>query len=62
VSWTRPCVLRAHLLRPCLYCGRRLQVKFTDRYPLDPPEVMFLTPTPVHPHIYTNGHICLDIL
>eukprot|EP00887_Chlorella_sp_A99_P007130 scaffold2.g7130.t1 len=37
-------------------------VTFDDRYPLVPPEVVFLAPTPVHPHIYSNGHICLDIL
>ena len=38
----------------------RLQVKFTERYPLEPPEVMFVPPhTPVHPHVYSNGHICL---
>lgn len=40
----------------------RLQIKFPDRYPLESPEVMFLPETPVHPHIYSNGHICLDIL
>lgn len=39
-----------------------LRVIFSDRYPLDPPEVIFLNPPPVHPHIYSNGHICLDIL
>ena len=22
----------------------------------------FIPPAPVHPHIYSNGHICLDIL
>ncbi len=81
-------------------------MNFSDRYPLDPPEVspfpcalrhqslksfnrpqvcckepltlqeansgwhimayamqvMFVPPSPVHPHIYSNGHICLDIL
>lgn len=47
-----------------LYEGEeyRLTINFTDMYPLEPPEVMFQQPSPVHPHIYTNGHICLDIL
>lgn len=40
----------------------RLSVRFTERYPLEPPEVTFLAHPPVHPHIYSNGHICLDIL
>ena len=25
-------------------------------------QVVFLPESPMHPHIYTNGHICLDIL
>ncbi|KAH7524139.1 hypothetical protein FEM48_Zijuj06G0087400 [Ziziphus jujuba var. spinosa] len=25
-------------------------------------QVIFLHPAPLHPHIYSNGHICLDIL
>jgi ubiquitin-conjugating enzyme E2 W len=29
---------------------------------MDSPEVTFLTPSPVHSHIYSNGHICLNIL
>lgn len=40
----------------------RLRCVFSDRYPLEPPEVVFLDPTPLHPHVYSNGHICLDIL
>ena len=25
-------------------------------------QVYFVPPSPLHPHIYSNGHICLDIL
>eukprot|EP00158_Paraphelidium_tribonemae_P007860 Partr_v1_DN28382_c3_g1_i12_m78690 putative ubiquitin-conjugating enzyme len=41
----------------------RLQFKFSTSYPMEAPEVMFLHPAiPIHPHIYSNGHICLSIL
>jgi len=40
----------------------RLQFSFPRDYPIDSPEVIFLPPAPVHPHIYSNGHICLSIL
>jgi len=34
--------------------------------PLEPPEVVFIQlpdrPIPIHPHIYSNGIICLDLL
>ena len=33
-----------------------------DNYPLNSPEVTFLPEAPMHPHIYSNGHICLDVL
>mmetsp|Transcript_27214 Transcript_27214/g.73548 ORF Transcript_27214/g.73548 Transcript_27214/m.73548 type:complete len:87 (-) Transcript_27214:421-681(-) len=29
---------------------------------MDSPIVTFVAPAPVHPHIYSNGHICLSIL
>ncbi|PNW87556.1 hypothetical protein CHLRE_02g141450v5 [Chlamydomonas reinhardtii] len=40
----------------------RVRIDFGEQYPLDPPDVIFLAPAPIHPHIYSNGHICLDIL
>ncbi|KAH9363727.1 hypothetical protein HPB48_020461 [Haemaphysalis longicornis] len=48
-----------------LYEGEKFQLlfKFTSKYPFDSPEVTFLGPNiPVHPHVYSNGHICLSIL
>jgi ubiquitin-conjugating enzyme E2 W len=51
-----------------LYAGQtyRLKFKFSDKYPIEPPEVTFLKlgdrPIPMHPHIYSNGIICLDLL
>lgn len=47
-----------------LYAGEQytLRVRFTEDYPMDSPEVVFLLPAPVHSHIYSNGHICLNIL
>jgi len=47
-----------------LYAGETftLRVRFTSDYPMDSPECIFLLPAPVHTHIYSNGHICLNIL
>uniref|UniRef100_A0A7E4VL84 N-terminal E2 ubiquitin-conjugating enzyme n=1 Tax=Panagrellus redivivus TaxID=6233 RepID=A0A7E4VL84_PANRE len=47
-----------------LYEGEKftLQFRFDDQYPFSSPEVMFTGNVPVHPHIYSNGHICLSIL
>ncbi|CAG8877784.1 unnamed protein product [Penicillium nalgiovense] len=49
----------------------RLKFTFSNKYPIEPPEVQFIqcpdstgTPRtiPMHPHIYSNGIICLDLL
>ncbi|KAA0198468.1 hypothetical protein HAZT_HAZT004582 [Hyalella azteca] len=56
-----------------LYEGERFQLlfKFTSKYPFDSPEMVRIVNNlvtfvgeniPVHPHIYSNGHICLSIL
>eukprot|EP00397_Hematodinium_sp_SG-2012_P049591 GEMP01057244.1.p1 GENE.GEMP01057244.1~~GEMP01057244.1.p1 ORF type:complete len:135 (+),score=16.06 GEMP01057244.1:248-652(+) len=40
----------------------QLRFRFSHKYPMESPEVIFLPPVPKHPHVYSNGHICLDIL
>ena len=48
-----------------LYDGEQfcLQFKFGPKYPFESPEVTFVgEKVPVHPHVYSNGHICLSIL
>ncbi|XP_043819417.1 ubiquitin-conjugating enzyme E2 W-like [Dromiciops gliroides] len=48
-----------------LYEGEKFQLlfKFSSRYPFDSPQVMFTGDNiPGHPHVYSNGHICLSIL
>ncbi|KAF7488232.1 putative ubiquitin-conjugating enzyme E2 W-A [Sarcoptes scabiei] len=40
-----------------------LAFKFSSTYPFESPEVTFVgSNIPVHPHVYSNGHICLSIL
>ena len=47
-----------------LYAGEVfiLKVHFTNEYPMESPIVFFQPPSPIHEHIYSNGHICLNIL
>lgn len=40
----------------------RLRARFSPDYPLEPPEIVFVSPVPAHEHIYSNGHCCLDTL
>ncbi|KXT04978.1 hypothetical protein AC578_10335 [Pseudocercospora eumusae] len=46
----------------------RLRFQFSPNYPIEAPEVTFITLSdpprriPMHPHIYSNGIICLDLL
>ncbi|ORX38606.1 ubiquitin-conjugating enzyme/RWD-like protein [Kockovaella imperatae] len=43
-----------------------LKLKFEPGYPIDYPQVTFLSDDqyqpPLHPHVYSNGHICASIL
>lgn len=43
-----------------------LRFRFTDSYPMESPEVVFMVTdgfkAPIHPHVYSNGHICASIL
>ncbi|KNE56543.1 hypothetical protein AMAG_02345 [Allomyces macrogynus ATCC 38327] len=58
-------IVEIHGAEDSIYAGEswRLQLKFPHDYPMEAPEVIFLAPTiPEHPHIYSNGHICLSIL
>lgn len=51
-----------------LYSDQRfgLRFRFADTYPMESPEVVFMVTdgykAPVHPHVYSNGHICASIL
>lgn len=48
-----------------IYAGEsfKLKVEFTSDYPMDSPIVVFMQGgVPVHEHVYSNGHICLNIL
>jgi ubiquitin-conjugating enzyme E2 W len=51
-----------------LYANKtyRLRFRFTNSYPIEAPEVTFVIDAthevPMHPHVYSNGIICLDLL
>uniref|UniRef100_A0A8H7YAK3 UBC core domain-containing protein n=2 Tax=Psilocybe cubensis TaxID=181762 RepID=A0A8H7YAK3_PSICU len=43
-----------------------LQFRFDPQYPISSPAVQFVVgegkESPIHPHVYSNGHICASIL
>ncbi|CDW84204.1 ubiquitin-conjugating enzyme [Stylonychia lemnae] len=39
-----------------------LQFKFSEDYPIESPEVIFVGIPPEHEHVYSNGYICLSTL
>ncbi|KAJ7771963.1 ubiquitin-conjugating enzyme/RWD-like protein [Mycena maculata] len=43
-----------------------LQFRFDPQYPISSPAVQFVVTdgkeAPIHPHVYSNGHICASIL
>ncbi|KAL4260974.1 Ubiquitin-conjugating enzyme/RWD-like protein [Pleurotus pulmonarius] len=51
-----------------LYEGEQylLQFRFDSQYPISSPAVQFVVgperESPIHPHVYSNGHICASIL
>ncbi|KAJ8703267.1 hypothetical protein PTI98_001904 [Pleurotus ostreatus] len=51
-----------------LYKGEKhlLQFRFDPSYPISSPAVQFVVEdgreAPIHPHVYSNGHICASIL
>ncbi|KAH7104528.1 UBC-like protein [Auriculariales sp. MPI-PUGE-AT-0066] len=61
-------VLELQVLGESLYKGETfaLRFRFEPQYPIASPEVTFVVDgkfqAPIHPHIYSNGHICASIL
>lgn len=51
-----------------IYAGQEflLLIQIGNDYPVEPPLVKFVSRdqyiVPMHPHIYSNGHICLNVL
>lgn len=61
-------LLSLEVLGESVYEGEAfaLKFRFDSQYPISSPAVQFVVndqyKAPVHPHVYTNGHICASIL
>jgi len=61
-------LLSIEVLGESVYKGEVFSLRFTfgPRYPIESPEVVFVVDgthqAPIHPHVYSNGHICASIL
>lgn len=65
LHWINSWTVRLEGAPETLYAGESFTLRFvfSSSYPLDAPEVIFSGQViPIHPHIYSNGHICLSIL
>ncbi|KAH8120704.1 UBC-like protein [Phellopilus nigrolimitatus] len=61
-------ILSLEVLGESLYVGETfmLRFRFDTQYPISSPSVTFVVDqqhqAPLHPHVYSNGHICANIL
>ncbi|CAO1613521.1 unnamed protein product [Sympodiomycopsis kandeliae] len=61
-------IFSVEVLGSSVFAGEKfaLRFRFTDNYPLESPEVVFVVDqrykAPECGHIYSNGHVCLSIL
>ncbi|KAI0770978.1 UBC-like protein [Trametes elegans] len=61
-------VLSVEVLGETIYKGEKfaLLFRFDNQYPISAPAVQFVVDdkykAPIHPHVYSNGHICASIL
>ncbi|GAA5955691.1 hypothetical protein JCM10213_003032 [Rhodosporidiobolus nylandii] len=61
-------IIALQVLGESVYEGEEfaLRFRFSSQYPIDSPEVTFVVSSefkaPMHPHCYTNGHICASVL
>ncbi|KAI0369956.1 UBC-like protein, partial [Pilatotrama ljubarskyi] len=61
-------ILSVEVLGDTVYQGEKfaLMFRFDGHYPISAPAVQFVVDdtyqAPIHPHVYSNGHICASIL